>query len=335
MAFISSAKHSRGNEDVNTASVSTASTNVPNARSNTGLASIIQDTACAYIASQSSGLPEAKTEEGDTTTDMGLKNVVPTAVLNRSRLVSFSAARPIPTAVTQLSVKSPWPVKHVVNKAHLPIRRPINQRTATKNSNFNKKVTTVKVNKGNPQQTLKDKGIIDSGCSRHMTGNKSFLSDFEEIDGGYVAFGGNHKGGKIYGEGKNKTGKLDFDNVYFVKELKFNLFSVSQICEKKNNVLFTDIECVVLSSDYKMPDENYILLRVPRENNMYNVDIKNVVPLGGLTCLFAKVALEESNFWHRRLGHINFKTINNLVKGNLVRGLPSKIFENNHTFVAC
>nr|GEU92070.1 ribonuclease H-like domain-containing protein [Tanacetum cinerariifolium] len=105
------------------------------------------------------------------------------------------------------------------------------------------------VKKGNPQQPLKDKGVIDSGCSRHMTGNISFLSDFEEINGGYVAFGGNSKGGKISG-----------------KETK----------------------CVVLSYDYKLPDENHVLLRVPRENNMYNVDLKNVVPSGDLTCLFAK-----------------------------------------------
>nr|GFA66764.1 hypothetical protein [Tanacetum cinerariifolium] len=79
----------------------------------------------------------------------------------------------------------------------------------------------------NPQQALKDKCVIDSGCSRHMTRNISFLLEFEEIDGGYVAFGGNPKGGKITGKGKIKTGMLDFDNVYFVKELKFNLFSVS------------------------------------------------------------------------------------------------------------
>nr|GFA50337.1 ribonuclease H-like domain-containing protein [Tanacetum cinerariifolium] len=83
--------------------------------------------------------------------------------------------------------------------------------------------------RGNPQQALKDKGIIDSGCSRHMIWNMSYLSDFEELNGGYVAFGGNPKGGKITGKGKIKTGKLDFDDVYFVKELKFNLFSVSQI----------------------------------------------------------------------------------------------------------
>nr|GEY55870.1 ribonuclease H-like domain-containing protein [Tanacetum cinerariifolium] len=188
---------------------------------------------------------------------------------------------------------------------------------------------------GNSQQALKDKGVIDSGCSRHMTGNIYYLSDFKEINEGYVAFGGNQKGGKITGKGKIKTGKLDFNDVYFVKELKFNLFSVSQMCDKKFSVLFIDTECVVLSSDFKLPDENHVLLRVPRENNMYNVDLKKIFPLGDLTCLFSNATLDESNLWHRRLGHINFKTMNKLVKGNLIRGLPSKVFENNHTCVAC
>ncbi|GJS00768.1 putative ribonuclease H-like domain-containing protein [Tanacetum coccineum] len=107
------------------------------------------------------------------------------------------------------------------------------------------------------------------------------------------------------------------------------------MCDKKNSVLFTDTECVVLSPDFKLLDENHVLLRVPRKDNMYSVDLKNIVPSGGLTCLFAKATLDESNLWHRRLGHINFKTMNKLVRGNLVRGLPSKIFENNHTCVAC
>nr|GFC19813.1 putative ribonuclease H-like domain-containing protein [Tanacetum cinerariifolium] len=145
----------------------------------------------------------------------------------------------------------------------------------------------------------------------------------------------NPKGGKITGKGKIKTSKLDFNDVYFVKELKFNIFSVSQICDKKNSVLFTDTECVVLSSDFMLPDENHVLLRVPRENNMYNVDLKNIVPSRDLTCLFANATLDESILWHRRLGHINFKTMKKLVKGNLVRGLPSKVFENNHSCVAC
>nr|GEW88949.1 putative ribonuclease H-like domain-containing protein [Tanacetum cinerariifolium] len=188
---------------------------------------------------------------------------------------------------------------------------------------------------GNPQHALKDKEVIDSRCSRHMTGNMSYLSDFEELNGGYVAFGGNPKGGKISEKGKIKTGKLDFDDVYFVKELKLNLSSVSQMCDKKNSVLFTNTECLVLSPDFKLPDKSQVLLRVPRENNMYSVNLKNIIPYGDLTCLFAKATIDESNLWHRRLAHINFKTINKLVKGNLVRGLPTKVFENDHTCVAC
>ncbi|GKA04256.1 putative ribonuclease H-like domain-containing protein [Tanacetum coccineum] len=189
--------------------------------------------------------------------------------------------------------------------------------------------------KGNPQMDLQDQGVIDSGCSRHMTGNMSYLTDYEEIDGGYVAFGGNPKGGKITGKGTIKTGNLDFENVYFVRELKFNLFSVSQMCDKKNSVLFNDTEFIVLSPNFKLIDESQVLLRVPRKNNMYSVDLKNIVPKGGLTCLFAKATSDESKLWHRRLGHLNFKTMNKLVKGNLVRGLPSKLFENDQTCVAC
>ncbi|GKD03674.1 hypothetical protein Tco_1178648 [Tanacetum coccineum] len=80
---------------------------------------------------------------------------------------------------------------------------------------------------GDPHVALKDTGIFDSGCSRHMTGNKSFLTNYQEYDGGFVAFAGSSKGGKISGKGTIRTGNLDFEDVYFVKELKFNLFSVS------------------------------------------------------------------------------------------------------------
>ncbi|GJW48403.1 retrovirus-related pol polyprotein from transposon TNT 1-94 [Tanacetum coccineum] len=146
------------------------------------------------------------------------------------------------------------------------------------------KLVLVKKSLGNPQMDLQDQGVINSGCSRHMTGNMSYLTDYEEIDRGYVAFGRNLKGGK---------------------------------------------------SQEKLIDESQVLLRVPRKNNMYSVDLKNIVPKGGLTCLFAKATSDESKLWHRRLGHLNFKTMNKLVKGNLVRGLPSKLFENDQTCVAC
>nr|GEV56725.1 hypothetical protein [Tanacetum cinerariifolium] len=240
--------------------------------------------------------------------------VVPTAVLTKSKLVPITVARPVTVAVPKPLLTRPRQAKTVVTKPHSPP-----EGTLT----------------GNPQHALKDKGVIDSGCSRHMIGNMSYLSDFKELNGGYAAFGGNLNGDKISGKGKIMTGKLDFDDVYFVKELKFNFFSVSQMCDKKNSVLFTDTACLVLSPKFKLPDENQVMLRVPRKNNMYNVNLKNIVLSGDLTCFFAKATLDESNLWHRRLGHINFKTMNKLVKGNLVRGLPSKVFDNDHTCVAC
>ncbi|GKC33864.1 ribonuclease H-like domain-containing protein, partial [Tanacetum coccineum] len=165
------------------------------------------------------------------------------------------------------------------------------------------------------QKEYKEKGVIDSGCSRHMTRNKFYLTEYEDYDGGFVSFGDGK--GRISGKGKIKTGTLDFDNVYFCKELKYNLFSVSHICDKKNNVLFTNTECLVLSSDFKLLDESQVLLRVPRKDNIYSVDLKSIVPTKGFTCLFVKATIDESNLWHRRLGHINFKNINKLVKGNL------------------
>ncbi|GJR87122.1 hypothetical protein Tco_0211133 [Tanacetum coccineum] len=153
-------------------------------------------------------------------------------------------------------------------------------------------VNAVRANQGHPQK--EDQGYVDSGCSRHMTGNMSYLSDFKEFDGGYVTFGGGAKGGKITGKRTLKTGKLDFEDVYFVKELQFNLFSVSQMCDKKNSVLFTDTGCFVLSPDFKLADESQVLLKVPRKNNMYSVDMKNIVPKECLTCLVAKATLDES-----------------------------------------
>ncbi|GKD80566.1 putative ribonuclease H-like domain-containing protein, partial [Tanacetum coccineum] len=271
-----------------------------------------------------------------------------------------TAVRPVNTVGLKTTVNHPRPISNAYKKGYSQVTKSFNKSSANKNNIFNKKVNTVRVkdttardravvsvNKekgvnavkasacwGNPQQKeYKEKGVIDSGCSRHMTGNKCYLTEYEDYDGGFVSFGDGK--GRISRKGKIKTGTLDFDNVYFCKELKYNLFSVSQICDKKNNVLFTDTECLVLSSDFKLLDESQVLLRVPRKDNIYSVDLKSVVPTKGLTCLFAKATIDESNLWHRRLGHINFKNINKLVKGNLVRGLPSKIFENDHSCVAC
>ncbi|GJT66618.1 ribonuclease H-like domain-containing protein [Tanacetum coccineum] len=207
-----------------------------------------------------------------------------------------------------------------------------NWRNSRPNFNYNSGPTFIRTE--HPLKNMVDRGIFDSGCSGHMTGNKDQLEDFEEFNGGSVTFGGSK--GYISGKGKIRVGNLDFDSVSFVKELgHFNLFSISQICDKQHKVLFTETECLVVSSDFKMPDENQILLKVPRHHNMYSFDMKTPTPAKGFACLIAKATSDESKLWHRRLGHINFKNLNKLVKGNLVRGLPSKVFKNDHTCVAC
>ncbi|GKA17874.1 hypothetical protein Tco_0697711, partial [Tanacetum coccineum] len=134
--------------------------------------------------------------------------MVPKTVLMRSGLVSLTTTRPVNTAQPRTTVNSARPMTNVFNKAHSTIKRPIHKNIAFKNSNFNQRVNSVKdknvntarpkavlnVVKGNqinagPQQDLQENRVIDSGCSRHMTGNMSYLTDFEEIDGGYVTFG--------------------------------------------------------------------------------------------------------------------------------------------------
>nr|GEU51071.1 hypothetical protein [Tanacetum cinerariifolium] len=112
----------------------------------------------------------------------------------------------------------------------------------------------------NPYQTLKRKGIVDSGCSRHMIWNNAYLVDYQDFNGGPVAFGGSK--GQI-------TGK--------------------------------DTECLVFSPDFKLPDENQVLLRVHKQHNMYSFNLENIVPSGGLACLIAKATVDESTKWYKRM----------------------------------
>nr|GEW45718.1 ribonuclease H-like domain, reverse transcriptase, RNA-dependent DNA polymerase [Tanacetum cinerariifolium] len=185
-----------------------------------------------------------------------------------------------------------------------------------------------------PFSATEDEGIFDSWCSRSMTGNKERLDDFYVFHGGKVTFGGGE--GRITGKGTIRTPTLDFENVYYVKELQqFNLFSISQICDKKNEVLFTDTECLVLSKDFKLPDDSMVVLKVPRKHNLYTINLNDLCPRGNLACFVAHASFDESVKWNRRMAHVNYKNMNKLVKGNLVRGLPTKLFKNGHTCVAC
>nr|GEV65801.1 reverse transcriptase domain-containing protein [Tanacetum cinerariifolium] len=95
-----------------------------------------------------------------------------------------------------------------------------------------------------------------------------------------------------------------------------------------------DIECLMLFTDFKLLDESMVVLRVPRKNNLYTINLNNLCPGGNLACLVANASVDESVKWHRRMGHLNYKNMNRLVKGNLVRGLHPKLFKNDHTCVA-
>ncbi|GJT52655.1 ribonuclease H-like domain-containing protein [Tanacetum coccineum] len=107
-------------------------------------------------------------------------------------------------------------------------------------------------------RSTRKKGVFDSGCSRHMTRNKFYLTEYEDYDGGFVSFGDGK--GRISRKGKIKSRTLVFDD---------------------------------LSSDFKLLDESQVLLRVPRKDNIYSVDLKSVVPTKGITCLFAKNGVAE------------------------------------------
>nr|GEV46831.1 putative ribonuclease H-like domain-containing protein [Tanacetum cinerariifolium] len=114
---------------------------------------------------------------------------------------------------------------------------------------------TVRPSIGNPQIDLQEQRVIDSRCSRYMTGNISYLTDYKEINGGYVLLKGTPKEDK----------------------------SREKVPLKLNGVLFNDTECVVLSPNFKLIDESQVLLRIPRKNNMFSVDLKNIVLKGVVT----------------------------------------------------
>nr|GEZ92409.1 hypothetical protein [Tanacetum cinerariifolium] len=241
------------------------------------------------------------------------------------------------TSAVRSQYRAPWVL---IDNKNFPT---VNRKFPTVNKKFptgSIKFSTVDMGKrGNAvkasasQNNIDDKGYWDSGCSRHITGNISYLSDYEPFDEGYMSFG--QGGCKITGKGTIKTGKLEFENVYFMKDLKYNLFSVLQICDDKNSGLLTDSECIVLERNFKLTGDTNVLLRTPRQHNMYSINLNNIIQHKDLTCLVAKASTAECMLWHRRLGHLNFKTMNKLVRHNLVRGLPTKCFENEHTCTAC
>ena len=176
--------------------------------------------------------------------------------------------------------------------------------------------------------------IVDSGASGHMTGDLSLLFDIKNVRGGYVAFAGD-KGGYITKEGCTSNGLVMFDKINYVKQIAYNLLSVSQICDKQFTVFFDSKACYILKPGFVIPEE-WIMLLAPRVNNLYLLDMSKAVTQSGVvTCFLSKATEKESIMWHRRLGHIHLRKMNHLVKNNLVDGISVKHFHLNDACVSC
>nr|GEY95840.1 putative ribonuclease H-like domain-containing protein [Tanacetum cinerariifolium] len=259
--------------------------------------------------------------------------MVPAAVLTQSKPDPITAVRPVSTVVLKISVTRPKQAKPMVTKPNLPTRMHTNQSPSSKVSTSSSRVTAVKALVVNAAQGMQGKwewrpkcpildhvshntsasitlkrfdyndvrgrsksGVIDSGCSRHMIRNMSYLSDFEELNGGYVAFDGNPKGGKISRKGKIRTGKLDFDDVYFVKELsglenqlslKVKVIISDNGTEFKNNDLNQFCGMKAIKREFSVP-------RTPQQNGI--VERKNRTLIGAAKTMLAD-SLLPIPFW--------------------------------------
>nr|GEZ49033.1 hypothetical protein [Tanacetum cinerariifolium] len=148
--------------------------------------------------------------------------MAPRAVLMKTGLRPLNTARPVNNAYPKTIVYSARPMSRFSKSAQSIVKRPYQIRTTLTSKNFSQKVNTAKgkfytarpnsvvVNavRGSPQLELQKKGVIDSGYSRNMTENMFYLSEYEEIKSGYVAFGGDSRGGKITSKGKISTGYI-------------------------------------------------------------------------------------------------------------------------------
>ncbi|GJT37078.1 retrovirus-related pol polyprotein from transposon TNT 1-94 [Tanacetum coccineum] len=164
-------------------------------------------------------------------------------------------------------------------------------------------------------------------CSKHMIGNRSKLKNFVEKFIGTVRFGNDHFGA-IMGYGDYVIGDSVISRVYYVEGLGHNLFSVGQFCDSDLEVAFRKHSCFV--RDINGAD----LLKGSRSTNLYTISIDDMMKSSPI-CLLSKASKSKSWLWHRRLNHLNFGTINDLARKDLVRGLPRLKFEKDHLCSAC
>ncbi|GJV20289.1 retrovirus-related pol polyprotein from transposon TNT 1-94 [Tanacetum coccineum] len=168
---------------------------------------------------------------------------------------------------------------------------------------------------------------LDSGCSKHMTGDRSQLTNFISKFLGTVKFG-NDQVAKIMGYGDYQIGNVTISRVYYIEGLGHNLFSVGQFCDSNLEVAFRQHTCFIRNL------EGVDLLTGSRGDNLYTLSLGNMMASSPI-CLLSKASKTKSWLWHRRLSHLNFGAINHLARHGLVRGLPKLKFEKDHLCSAC
>nr|GEW08020.1 integrase, catalytic region, zinc finger, CCHC-type, peptidase aspartic, catalytic [Tanacetum cinerariifolium] len=168
---------------------------------------------------------------------------------------------------------------------------------------------------------------LDSGCSKHMTGDRSQLVTFVQKFLGTVKFGNNHVA-KIMGYGDYQIRNVTISRVYYVEGLGHNLFSVGQFCDSDLEVAFRQHTCFIRNLD------GVDLLTGSRGNNLYTLSLQDMMASSPIY-LLSKASKTKSWLWHRRLSHLNFGAINYLTRQGLIRGLPKLKFEKDHLCSAC
>ncbi|GJS65222.1 retrovirus-related pol polyprotein from transposon TNT 1-94 [Tanacetum coccineum] len=169
--------------------------------------------------------------------------------------------------------------------------------------------------------------IVDSGCSKHMTGNLQLLRKFVEKFMGTVRFRNDHFAA-ITGYGYYVIGNLTICHVYYVEGLRHNLFSVEEFCDGDLKVAFRSNTCYVWNL------EGDDLLTGYGDSNLYTISISKMVASSPV-CLMSRATSTKSWLWHRRLSHSNFDTINQLMSKDLVDGLLKFKYNKDHLCSTC
>ncbi|GJZ84007.1 retrovirus-related pol polyprotein from transposon TNT 1-94 [Tanacetum coccineum] len=169
--------------------------------------------------------------------------------------------------------------------------------------------------------------IVESGCSKHMTGNLKLLTNFVEKFLGTVKFG-NDQIAPILGYGDLVQGKITIKRVYYIEGQNHNLFSIGQFCDADLEVAFQKSTCYI--RDLKGND----ILIGSRSTDLYSITLQYTSTPNPI-CVMAKVTSSQAWLWHRRLSHLNFDTINLLSKNDIVIGLPKLKFVKDHLCSSC